>query len=366
MIDSIRLQNFRSYRDESFEFDSGVNIVIGPNASGKTNLLEGIQVLASGKSFRARDAELVQFSKALPTGRQVWARLDGFFGATPRIVKIIKQVDSADKSFTIAGKSYKRLSLGNSVPIVLFEPSHLQLITRGPEFRRDYFDDILERTQVGYKTVSANYRRALAQRNALLKQPPDKAKTQLFAWNVRLSELGAQIVQARCNLLRGINKSISGTYSKIAGRRSKVELVYESPFKAESYSSKILRRLEQSGSADFARGFTAHGPHREDIILNLNKKPMQAAASRGEIRSLLIALKIFELGLLEKIRGAMHQTVHGGAKPIFLLDDVFSELDGARRHHLVDYLKDYQTIITTTDADAVLTHFSENHKLISL
>ncbi len=350
MIDSIRLQRFRSYSDDSFEFDGGVNIVIGPNASGKTNLLEAILVLASGKSFRAKDSELVQFRKS-------WSRLDGYFGAQERIVKLVKENEKTLKTFSIDDKPLKRLSLERTAPSVLFEPSHLQLISRGPEFRREYFDDILERTRAGFKSLSANYRRALAQRNALLKQAPAPAKKQLFAWNIRLSELGAQIARARQELVDGINKSIGKSYSQIASRRSKVDLVYDSPFEVANYSSRLLSKLEAAESSDFQRGFTAYGPHREDFVLHLNKQPTQATASRGEIRSLLIALKIFELGLVERIRGA---------KPIFLLDDVFSELDGARRHHLVDHLKNHQTIITTTDADTVLEHFSGKHRLISL
>jgi len=350
MIDSIRLRNFRSYRDDSFEFDPGVNIVIGPNTSGKTNLLESILVLASGKSFRARDNDLVQFSKS-------WARLDGYFGAQLRTVKLVLQVPSLQKSFLIGDKPFKRLSLERTIPAVLFEPNHLQLIPRSPEFRREYFDDILGRTQVGFKNLSANYRRALSQRNALLKRTPAQAKKQLFAWNIRLSELGAQVAQARKALVDDINQTIGKSYSKIANKRSRVELVYDSPFDIGSYSSRLLSKLETAEASDLERGFTAYGPHREDFVLYLNKQPAQTAASRGEIRSLLIALKIFELTLIEKVRGP---------KPIFLLDDVFSELDGARRHHLVEYLKDYQTIITTTEADAVVEYFSEKHRLISL
>jgi DNA replication and repair protein RecF len=349
VIDSIRLQKFRSYGDASCEFEKGVNIIVGANASGKTNLLEAILVLASGKSFRAKDAELIKFSAP-------WARLDGFFGAHERSVKLVRQNDRAQKDFLIDTKPFKRLNLEKTIPTVLFDPNHLQLVSRGPDFRREYFDDILERTQPGYKTLSANYRRTLSQRNSLLKQPPAAAKKQLFAWNIRLSELGSQVVQARAGLVGSVNKTIATNYGKIANKRTKVELVYDSPLDTANYSSRLLAKLEATESADFQRGFTAYGPHREDFILYLNKQPAQASASRGEVRSMLIALKIFELGLIEKLRGS---------KPIFLLDDVFSELDGARRSHLVDYLKDHQTIITTTDADAVIEHFTSS-KIIAL
>ncbi len=376
MIDSIRLQNYRSYKDDSFEFDRGVNIVIGPNTSGKTNLLEAILMLASGRSYRARDFDLLQFDAP-------WSRLDGYFGKHQRVVKLVPNnplqgralqkgmlhhnsrfaglglanTNRVIKELVLDGKSFKRLSLERSVPVVLFEPNHLQLLIRGPEHRRQCFDDILERSKPGFKSLSARYRRALAQRNSLLKQPPDRAKKQLFAWNIRLSELGAQIASARQELIEDINQAVAKTYSRIAGRRSTVELIYDSQFKLDNYSSRLLAKLEATAETDFARGFTTYGPHREDITAYLNKQPAGISASRGETRSLVLALKLFELKRLEAGRDQ---------KPIFLLDDVFSELDGARRRHLVDNLKGYQTIITTTDADAVLEYFSKNHHLISL
>jgi DNA replication and repair protein RecF len=349
-IASIRLQNFRSYSDDSFEFEDGVNIIVGPNASGKTNLLEAVLTLSRGNSYRARDVELIQFKKP-------WARLDGYFAKQSRTLKLGREEESANKIFDINNKNYKRLSLENTVPVVFFEPNHLQFITRGPEQRRDFIDDMLERSTPGYKTLLASYKRALAQRNALLKRGPVAGKSQLFAWNIRLSELGSKIVEARAKLIDDINKNISKTYSEIAQHKSTVKLNYETPFPVELYASRLLARLEQNTTVDYERGFTAHGPHREDIAFHLNKKLILESASRGEVRSLLLALKIFDLYLIEKARGQ---------KPIFLLDDVFSELDGARRHALVDYLKDYQTIITTTDADAVIEHFTASGKIIPL
>jgi DNA replication and repair protein RecF len=350
MITSIRLQNFRSYTDESFEFEPGVNIIVGPNASGKTNLLEAVLVLSRGNSYRVKDSELVQFNKP-------WARLDSFFEKQTRTVKIEEKNAKFEKTYEISEKPYRRLSFERSIPVVFFEPNHLQLITRGPDHRRDYIDELLERSTAGFKALSANYRRVLAQRNSLLKHDAKFAYAQLFAWNVRLSELGTKIVEARADLISKINKEITKTYSKISKKDSKIEVFYDAFFPVEHYASKLLNKLETSTKIDLERGFTAYGPHREDIVFYLNEQPMSLTASRGETRSLVLALKIFELELIEKARQQ---------KPIFLLDDVFSELDGARRHALVDYLKNHQTIITTTDADAIIEHFTDNNKIIAL
>ncbi len=350
MISNIRLQHFRSYSDESFEFDPGVNIIVGPNGSGKTNLLEAALVLCSGGSYRVSDDDLLGFD-------QDWARLDGVFDKHVRILKIVLAGGKSTKSYQLDGKTYKRLSLERTVPAVLFEPNHLQLVSRGPQQRRDYFDDILQRTVPGFKSLRASYRRTLAQRNSLLKQGAALGAKQLFAWNIRLSQLGSQIVSARLNLLSDINAAIPQTYSQISGKTSLVRLDYETPINTANYSTRLLSKLEASAAADFARGFTAYGPHREDIIIYLGDQIAALSASRGETRSLLLALKIFELKLLESVRGQ---------KPIFLLDDVFSELDGKRRKHLLRHLKGYQAIITTTDAEAVVEYFSDKHRLIAL
>jgi len=346
MISSLRLQNFRSYADASFEFEPGVNIVVGPNASGKTNLLEAVLVLARGGSYRARDIELIQFGKP-------WARLDGYFENQTRVIKF----EPPAKTFIIGDKTYKRLSLDKTLPAVFFEPNHLQLMTRGPEQRREYFDDLLERSLPAYKSLLNGYKRTLAQRNALLKHHRRQALQQLFVWNIRLSEQGSQIALARHNLVDEINRRLAKNYSDISHKKSKVKIEYDIQFPIDNYASRLLHKLETGTEADFERGFTAYGPHREDFIFYLNGQNAAQSASRGETRSLLLALKIFELGMIERIRGQ---------KPMFLLDDVFSELDGSRRRALVERLKDHQVIITTTDAEAVLEFFSDTTKILPL
>lgn len=351
MISSIRLQNFRSYRDQSFEFGNGVNIVIGPNASGKTNLLEAVLVLCRGSSYRGRDSELLKVGAA-------WSRLDGNFGGSTRTLKIEAHENSLAKTYLFDDKVYKRLGLDKTVPVVYFEPNSLQVISRGPDQRRDYFDDLLERSQIEYKRTLNAYKRTLAQRNNLLKQPQSKARSQLFAWDVRLSELGAKIAENRQHLTNAINQTLSDTYSQIAGHKTAVRLDYEAQFRIGSYASQMVAKLEEGSARDFERGFTGYGPHREDFSAYINSQPASSAASRGENRSLMLALKIFELELIEKNRGE---------PAIFLLDDVFSELDGRRRHALVDFLGERQTIITTTDADTVTGYFATGKQnLISL
>ncbi len=347
MITDLRLQHFRSYGDVSFELSPGVNIVVGPNASGKTNLLEALLVLARGSSYRAKDAELVRFGRP-------WTRLDIHLDdGARRTVKITRE--PATKTHELDKKAFKRLTLPHTLPVVLFEPEDLRLLSGGPERRRDYLDDLLEQTQAGYGTLRRQYRRALAQRNALLKRGGSAG--QIFPWDVRLSELAGQIVRARTGLVDELNKDIGKLYRRLSGSRAKISLEYQARWPATNYETKLLKELENSRELDLARGFTAAGPHREDLLVLFNGHPATEVASRGEIRTAVLALKIIELKMIENLRQQ---------KPLLLLDDVFSELDGKRRHALTDYLAPYQTFITTTDADAVVGHFTESANIIPL
>lgn len=350
MITSLRLQNYRSYIDDSFEFDPGVNIVVGPNGSGKTNLLEAVLVLCSGRSFRAKDVSLV-------SDKMDWARLEGNFGGHERVVKLQKRDETVKKEFTLNTKEYKRLGFEHTVPVVLFEPNHLQIIARGPDVRREYFDDLLIRTQPTYKQFLNNYNRALAQRNSLLKTRRHISADQIFVWDIRLSELGEKVAVARQQLVTQLSALLPGIYSKISGKPARPAIRYCPGFQPEVYGSKMLSRLQATHQQDTERGFTGCGPHREDIEFMFDNQPALSVASRGETRSIMLALKILELELVERARST---------QPILLLDDVFSELDAARRRALVDYLKDHQTIITTTEADAVLEYFTTNTRLMPI
>jgi DNA replication and repair protein RecF len=344
MITDLRLQHFRSYTDASFELGLGVNIVVGPNASGKTNLLEAVLVLARGSSYRAKDAELVQF------GRD-WARLDANVPGSSRTVKI-ELNGVAKKTFVIDDQELSRMTQQRALPVVLFEPDHLLLLSGSPDLRRTFMDDLIEQTVPGFGATRQHYRRVLAQRNSLLKKNPRGLAEQLFVWNVRLSELGGRVAQERQRLVHNFNERIAEIYSSLAGRADDVAVQYASPFPPNTYETALLHKLEQSIELDVQRGFTAYGPHRDDMAVLIGGHPVQEAASRGEIRTLVLALKILELHLLEQVRGQ---------KPLLLLDDVFSELDGKRRQALTKFVNSYQTFITTTDADIALRHFTESN-----
>jgi len=335
MIADIRLQNYRSYVDRSFAFSPGVNIIVGPNASGKTNLLEAIIVVCGGNSYRAKDLDLINHS-------QDWLRIDGLTKhKIRRIVKIIKTNDKANKEFIIDNKVFKRLTNNSSIPIVLFEPNQIVSLTSSPDLRRSYLDNLLDQLKLGYKKNRLDYLKVLRHRNALLKQP-NSLRLSYFPWEVRLSRLGGLISRQRQKLIDDLNLQINDIYNQIANTSSNLRIEYLPSFKLDTYESLMINSLEKDYQIDVLRGFTTKGPHREDMTIYINDKPIALNASRGEIRTIILALKQFEASILTK---SLNQ------QPIILLDDVFSELDNGRRKSLMDYFKEYQVLITATDID---------------
>jgi DNA replication and repair protein RecF len=228
----------------------------------------------------------------------------------------------------------------------------------GPaDLRRQFLDDFLEKTKPGYGSLRRSYRRTLAQRNNLLKRGEDLKRDQLFAWDIRLCDLGEQIATYRDTLAQEINRQIEKVYNNISGGKSSITFRYETIVPLEGYGTALLHKLEDHIKEDRERGFTAYGPHREDIAISLNKHPLQTSASRGEVRSAVLSCKIIEALLVEAVYSV---------KPVLLFDDVFSELDSTRRRKLTSFLKPYQTFITTTDADGATRQLSKSTKTIVL
>jgi DNA replication and repair protein RecF len=339
MLQTLALQNFRSYDNGLFEFKPGVNIIVGANASGKTNLLEAIHYIATMKGFRAHDRDLTAYESD-------WFRLEAMTSDGVRIAKY--RTDPAQKTMDVDGEIKKRLTATHSLPIVVFEPDHMLLLGREPERRRSYIDGILSLTRPGYNSDLIAYKRALAQRNRLLKQESFSIE-QLFVWDIQLSQKAGVIASARHELVEHLNKVCEAKYQSIASNSDTLVLSYDSTLRVASYADDFLTYLRENVDKDRLRGFTGAGAHRDDLQVMLKNNDARVNASRGETRSIILALKIAELELL-------HQKT--GRPPLLILDDVFSELDGSRRRALAEALQDYQTFLTTTDADVAVDHFS--------
>lgn len=350
MLTSINLRNFRSYANESFEFEPTVNIVVGPNTSGKTNLLEAILLICRGKSYRANSQNLIMHNKP-------WARIEAITNQNTRRVIKVQHDTTPNKTFIIDDQTIKRLPFKQMLPVVLFEPNQLMQIVGSPQKRRDFIDDLIEQTTLGYGKLRNTYIRVLAQRNTVLKTHRSNIHQHLFPWDVRLSEIGGAIVQERTRLIQEINNNITKTYSELASKPHTVSVIYESVLDTKRYTNLMLTQLARTVDQDIQRGFTGIGPHRDDIVIAINHTNIQNGSSRGEVRTLLLALKILESKLLEETRNQ---------KPLMLLDDVFGELDGQRRKSLISHFKQHQTFITTTDADLVAKTYTSSANIIAL
>lgn len=344
VITAARLQNYRSYSDSSFDFDESVNIIVGPNASGKTNLLDAIFFCSTSKT-------LVKNKDLLIRAGCDWARIDCITNTNQtRIVKIKETTE-----FNIDGKIFKRMPESEKVPVVVFEPKHLYFITTSPEMRRSYIDEILAYIDPDFVKVRAQFQKTLKQRNSLLKGDKRHINDQVFAWDIRLCELAGVYVKFRQRLLKRINQDTNTIYTSIAGKKQQLEIVYETKTKITDYADNMLRALQKNIQLDVIRGFTGVGPHRDDIKLMLDGNDIRDRASRGETRTILLTLKIIESNIIEAEKQK---------KPILLLDDVFGELDGHRRETLTHYIKDNQVFITTTDADIVTHNFTSKTNII--
>ena len=324
MISKVRLQNFRSHEDFSFEPSKTTTAIVGPNGSGKTNILEAVHTVLVGKSFRADDPALVR------EGAE-WSRVD-------------LELASGDKlSMTLdlrAGTLLKKFSKNDQPsekpfwqlqPVVLFEPEQLRILHGPPELRRSFVDSLVTATNPQHPDTIKRYARALRQRNALLKQPKARSDA-FFVWDIKLSEYGSRIVAARQAVINDINKSITASYQKISATDDSIRLSYETKGPDEDYASWLTAELASRRTTDQYRGFTSVGPHREDLCIWYNDSPATIRTSRGETRSIMLALKEYELSLYDN--------------PLVLYDDVTSELDSYRSNHIQ---LSNQMILTATD-----------------
>ncbi len=283
-----------------------------------------------------------------------WGRIDGVVFESAR--SVLLRLDPSEKSFVLDDIEKKRLSHTSVLPVVLFEPGHMLLLGGEPERRRAYIDGILAQIVPSYKTHLSSYKRILAQRNRLLKQEVVTPEY-MFVWDLRLCELASVIVAARRNYIEKLRPTFAEQYRLVSGTEDELEVSYESKLPLDTYAAAHLKVLRADFAQDRARGFTGSGPHRDDVAVSLSGNEARSSASRGETRSIVLALKIAELGEV---------TEACGRSPLLLLDDVFSELDGKRRRLLAQTIKHTQSFITTTDADAIVKSFMEGYNVITV
>lgn len=329
IIKSIKLVNFRNHTKYNLECTNETSLIIGENGSGKTSVLEAIYILTRGKSFRATDPDIIK------RGTEFY-RIELQYQNGE---KTVATYDGKSKNFIISDKKNKRLPKKNKYPIILFLPSDLNLISHSPGRRRDYYDRIFSQFNEQYAVNLSKYEKALKQRNELLKED-NLSQDKLFSWNIMLSKYGTDIYKLRKQYINEINQQLTDVYRSIANNQDEINIIYKSDLKEPS-SDLYLKQLEDNFTKDSYLGHTSFGIHRDDYIFYFNHKPADGSASRGETRSVILALKFTEANLLKQKN---NQT------PVILLDDVFSELDEARRKSLIKNFKNNQVIITSVES----------------
>lgn len=332
-IRGLRLQHTRSHSDAQFSVTSRVSVITGKNGSGKTTLLEALHVALRGTSFRGSDADFLARGES-------WWRIDVHMSDDDvRTVKFDSTKTSGRKQFDIHSKTSYRMPPTSKYPVILFEPDDLRLLAGSPARRRQFIDTFISQLNSHYAAIVRKYERALKQRNTLLKQP-GVTRDAVFVWDMALAEYGAEVIRQRTQVIERINSALTDTYRSIAGTKDTTSLHYSHTV-IDGIEQKLANDLHAQFERDTYLGFTSIGPHRHDVVSEFNGSPTVSVASRGEIRSIILALKFIEVDVA---------TEATGFSPIVLLDDVFAELDESRQQRLAEKCRGNQMFITSTNA----------------
>lgn len=340
-IERIRLKNFRNYENEEIEFHKRVNIILGNNAQGKTNLLESVYITSLGKSFRTnKDAEMIRFEKD-------FAKISADISIRNENNTIDIVISDRGKYINIGNVKIKKISeLMKNVYVVIFSPEDLKIVKDEPDKRRKFINRELSQLSPVYYLKLLEYNKILKQRNAYLKEKHVDNNI-LDVWNAGLAETGSYIIVKRREFIEKLNRISSEIHWKITGGSEKLNIGYETNIdndednkSVEIYEKKFKEILIRNTERDILRRNTCKGPHRDDLKISVNGVDSKIFGSQGQQRTAALSLKLATPGIIKE---------ETGEDAILLLDDVLSELDMQRQSFLFNFLNDVQTLITTTE-----------------
>lgn len=335
-IKEIRLKDFRNYKYQKIFFSEDVNIFMGENAQGKTNLLEGIFFNTMARSFKtSRDKDVIRFGEEFCR-----IETDIYYGDDDHLIEIVINREGK-KGVKVDGVRIKRTSqLLEGVKIIIFSPEDLKIVKDEPSVRRSFIDREISQIRPGYLNEINRYKRALRQRNAYLKED-DIRDDVLQLWDDEIISSGSKVIRMRREFIKKLLEISGNIHSLISGKKEELHIDYETdvddPGNEEEAFRKILLRER---SRDKLYRVTTKGPHRDDIKISANGRDLKKYGSQGQQRTAALSLKLSEIRLVEE---------ETGEKPVLLLDDVLSELDNERQKYLINSLGDNQMFITTTD-----------------
>ncbi len=338
-VKSIAIKNFRNYPELYLDVTSDLVILSGPNAVGKTNLLESVYFASLFKSFRDDSGFMFMKNSSVAEVKILLERR----GQEHYLEIFLEQRDKIYANFKIDGVARRRRDAQGFLNVVIFEPTDVSLFTSSPEVRRRYLNMVLSQKDLQYLDDVTNYKKIISQKNRLLQQGKMGGvdDESLASWNEQLVQVGVAIVMARKRFIGYLNQHFEEVYSSISGFHRSVEVEYRTiPGNTQEEVEESFRgALASLAQKERLAGTSLVGPHRDDFNLKSDGLYLAPFSSRGELRSQVLSLKILELEYLSK----------GEDKPILLLDDVLSELDEQRRTFLLKFLQGkFQTFITTT------------------
>jgi DNA replication and repair protein RecF len=337
-LHELTLRNFRLFRELTFEPDrDAITVLISPNGTGKTSVLEAVYALATASSFRTGAA-----SDMIRNGEAI-AEVHGVIFQRERRVQVdltlTRGVRNTTKRMLVNGQRPRsRAEVAEALPLTVFTPEGVDVIRGGPEHRRNYLTTLLTDVEPLTGETIERFARVLSQRNALLRalegnRPSPSQQSELELWTSDFCEISAELVAHRTALTESLDPLVATFYRELSESDSVARVDYE-----RSWHGELRDALAASFDDDRFRGYTTVGPHRDDLEISLEGRDARRQASQGEQRSLALALRL-----------AGHELVHQrrGVDPLLLLDDVFSELDPARSHRLLSLLPAGQTLVTT-------------------
>ena len=368
-ITEIRLQGFRNHSFFELGGLSGDVVIVGPNATGKSSLLEAVQLLSGLDSFRTSDwQDLVQWGAET-------CRLYGSFTDAERVIDAEMTVVQGKREYLFNGKHRRLSEMSKTLPVVLFTPEDLSLVKGAAERRRLYVDGLGKRLSSQYYQTHSDYSKTVRQRNALLKErqksrrydsPPTPEE---LAWDERLIGSGAPLTVYRYRLLTRLMERASEHYRALSdGEELDATYVpsfyrgkghgFEGTPDVETVREQLVESLGEKRREEYLRGLSLIGPHRDEIDFSIDGQEARGFASQGQQRSIALVMKVSELDMVKDTGG-------GGA--ILLLDDVLSELDGGRRERLLMLCGEAtQSFITTTDLSSIPKDRFESSTVIEL
>jgi DNA replication and repair protein RecF len=342
---SISLENFRNIPKATVSFCNGINLILGNNAQGKTNLLESVALLAIGKSFRgAKDAEMIRFGQNFSKVTLSYHDSLRMQTASVTMANGKRRVWEQNEN-----KISKAADMVGRFRVVIFTPEHLSLIKSGPELRRSFLDIALCQLRPVYMHALVRYNGILKERNHLLKSAQENATPLhevtplLDVWTEQLCQSAATVAAYRAEFTEKMNQAAKQVFAEMTDGKELPLFVYKGPLgfgeenKAADAADRIYQKMVQSYAREIAAGVTLHGCHRDDIEIYLNEKSARLYASQGQQRSLSLAMKLAE--------GEISRELFGDY-PVFLFDDVLSELDRSRREYLISRISGKQVIMS--------------------